>query len=131
MSGESLSPEAAQRFAALDTLTRSGRLDVVLSASRLESERAWQRVIEAAAGIEPEPARTAPTRRGAPLDPATAQIRLDVMHGVRPGDTAAGLGRRIGIRYDLVDRALRVLVRWGAVARHGGRWHPVREGRPW
>jgi hypothetical protein len=125
------SPEMIRRFAALDTLTREGRLDVVLSASRLDPEKAWQRVIEAAAGVEPEPPPTAPTRRGAPLDPATAAIRLDVLHGVRPGDTAAALGRRIGHRYDLVDRALRVLVRHGAVAREGGRWHPVREGRPW
>lgn len=125
------SPEIRRRFAALDTLTREGRLDVVTQASRLDPERAWRRVIEAAAGIEPPPATTAPTRRGAPLDPATARVRLDVAHGLRPGDRPADLARRLGHARDPVDRALRFLRRWGAVRQQGAGWHPVQEGRPW
>lgn len=125
------SPETIRRFAALDTLTREGRLDVVTQASRLDPEQAWRRVIEAAAGIEPPPAATAPTRRGAPLDPATARVRLDVAHGLRPGDRPADLARRLGHARDPVDRALRFLRRWGAVRQQGAGWHPIREGRPW
>lgn len=116
-----------ERFAALDTLTAQGRLHVVRAAGAR-----WQPVLDAAAGLEPlGPVLPGRGRAVAPPDPGTARVRLDVLHGLRDGETPVPLARRLGQPEHAVRRAMDFLARWGAVRREGRRWHVVRERRPW
>lgn len=120
------SAQVRERFAALDTLTAHGRLHIVKAAGAR-----WQPVLDAAAGLEPlEPPPRGRARAGAPPDPGTARVRLDVLHGLQDGETPVPLARRLGQPEHAVRRALDFLARWGAVRREGRRWHVVRERRP-
>lgn len=123
-------PEVRRRFAALDTLGRSGRLAAVMGRTAgLDAERAWSVVLDAAAGLEPVDRHDRPTR-GLPVGRETMRARFAVAHEAR-GERACDLARRLDLPYPVVERALWWCQAQGWTERRDGRWCRVQEGRPW